>query len=376
VTTIGATAYANVYTNSAGSSGAAPAASAQPAGNTAAAESTNGPAVTVTLSAAAQAALAAQSSAPSAADVAAAARQSIDSQLANAQTAAAASGDAPAPLDLSGLDRRSLYAVASNQGGLFSSGEQALATGTLADQFQAALAKPLAAARVTGDYAAIYQAAQTFLAQAGPEEKAGASWAQQSAAVANGLQEATKTPGVLPTDVPNDAVAAYVTTQDKNLPAASARNILDVASDVRTALDAQYAAADPGGTTTDGGTIDFSSLDDRSVAAIALNEGSAFSAHEVLEAKAEVRTRTATAVTASFSSGSGALGQDLMTNYENMSPEERQAEGWTPELFAQVSANYQISQKLGGSGGYLSALLTPDASGASGGASTLLDYLT
>jgi hypothetical protein len=87
------------------------------------------------------------------------------------------------------LDRRSLFAVASNAGGMFSEEEQDIAQSIMgqqqglamglysgptskADQFQSAF---------PGDYAAIYQAGMRFLDQVSPEEKASVTWAVERA---------------------------------------------------------------------------------------------------------------------------------------------------------------------------------------------------
>ena len=66
-----------------------------------------------------------------------------------------------------------------------------------------------------------------------------------------------------------------------------------------------------------------------------------------------------------------------------LSDEERQAQGWTPEVFAKLVQNYKLSQTLGDvSGGGGSALLA-GLDGSSGsalssgsGSSSLLDFLT
>jgi hypothetical protein len=346
------------------------------AGGTQAPEPDAASPVTVTLSEAAKAAIKAQADTPSLDSVTAAALKTIGQLLTAAGATGAISGG-QATIDLSGLDRRSLFAVADNATGAFTADEQTVAADTLATSFENALAGPVAASRVTGDYASIYKAALAYLDKAGPEEKASPAWTQERAEVANGLQQVNANPGALPDDGTGDPVAAYVKALDGADPTTTRRDILEVAGDVRTALDQQYAAAPASGGAT--GAIDLSDLDDRSLAAMALNEGDQFSAHEVLAAKTEVRARSASSVLASYgqSGDAGAFSSDLIGRYSSMSDEERQAQGWTPEVFAKLVQNYKLSQTLGSmaGGGAGSLLATPD--GASGsGSSSLLDFLT
>lgn len=372
MTTIGPQAYAS--SSAAAYSRLAPSLQADPQKTAAdqTAPASSGQAVNVTLSAAAQAAMKAQGALPSLDSVASAARGTIDKLLADAKaTDAVANGEAT--IDMSGLDRRSLFAVAANQGGGFTTDEQAVAAYTMDNNFQNALAGPVAASRVTGDYAGVYKAGLAYLDKAGPEEKASAGWAQQRDALTKGLQQATATPGSLPAGIPNDLVAAYVTSLGGAAPTTSNRDILKVAGDVRAALDAQYS--DPAG--AQGDKIDLSPFDDRELAAIALDKGDQFSAQEVAAAKSEIRTRTASSF-ASYGANGGAattssLGSDLIARYAGMSDEERQAQGWTPELYAKLVQNEQLSQRMTSMFGAASS--NPYATDANQPMS-LLDYLT
>jgi hypothetical protein len=347
----------------------------RPAGGAQAAEPDPGSSVTVTLSDAAKAAIRAQADTPSLDSVTAAALKTIGQLLTAAgETDAIVNGQAT--IDLSGLDRRSLFAVADNANGAFTADEQTVAADTMASNFENALAGPVAASHVTGDYVSIYKAALAYLDKAGPEEKASPDWTQERAAIANGLERVEANPGALPADGTDDPVAAYVKALDGADPTTTRRDILDVASDVRTALDQQYAIATTSGAAT--GAIDLSALDDRSLAAMALNEGDQFSAHEQLAAKTEIRTRSASSVMASYSQSAGAFSSDLISRYSSMSDEERQAQGWTPQVFAKLVQNYKLSQTLGGIAGGAggSGLLAgPDGASGSGG-SSLLDFLT
>jgi hypothetical protein len=372
MTSISSLPYASTNTSAYGTP-TPPATPSAPKVETAATPPAATSAVNVTLSEAAKAALKAQAEAPTLASITAAARAAIDKLLAQAKTNDPLV-DGRATIDLGGLDRRSLFAVASNAGGGFSADEQTLASATLAYQFEDALAGPVAASRITGDYAAIYKAGLAFLDKAGPEEKATAKWTAQHDVLAKGLQQATTTPGVMP-DLPNDPVAAYIAAHEEEAPIAGPRDILNVAGDVRAALDAQYAkAGDPDA------PISLADFDDRTLAAIALDKGGLFSGAEVRAAQIEIRDRNNDRMTEAYGSNvaagsSGTLGRDLITRYASMSAEEREAQGWTPELYAKLVQNYQTSQKLasmagGAAGGLYGAGSAPT------GPPSLMDYLT
>jgi hypothetical protein len=337
-----------------------------------AAAKTSGSSVNVTLSAQAQAALAAQTDSRTIDAVIANARTALDKLLGDAK-ATGALKDGKATIDLSGLDRRSLYAIASNKGGKFSIEEQVVATLQMKATRDAALAAPASAMRVTGDYAGLYKAALANLEAAGPEEKGMAQWTKDKAALTEGLKQATDKPGVQPTGIDGDPVAAYLKETGGVVASPRTRDINAVASDVRSVLDKQYASATGDGMATDdsSGTIDFSKFDDRSLAAVALNKGGQFSDHEVAQAAEEVRTRNRDSVSSAYKSTQGsdssAFGKSLITQYTAMSDEERQAAGWTPALYDKMVAMQNLSDKL-------ASLFNPDGSVNSGGTS-LLDYM-
>lgn len=362
MTSISSLPYASSNTSAYGTP-SAPTAAAKPKAETTATHATTASAVNVTLSDAAKAALKAQAEAPTLATVAAAARAAIDKLLVQAGTRDPLV-DGRATIDLGGLDRRSLFAVASNAGGGFSKDEQTLASATMTFQFEDALAGPVAASRITDDYAAIYKAGLAYLDKAGPEEKATAKWTAQREVLAKGLEQATATPGVMP-DLPNDPVAAYIAAHEEEAPVVGPRDIVKVAGDIRAALDAQYAkAADPDA------PVSLADFDDRALAAIALDKGGLFSADEVRAAKLAIRDRNNDRMTEAYGANvaagsSGTLGRDLITRYASMSAEEREAQGWTPELYAKLVQNYQTSQKLSSMAG-----------GAATGPVSLMDYLT
>ena len=366
------TGYAtNPYLTTAAATTAATTTTATDVSSSAAAK-TSGSSVNVTLSAQAQAALAAQTDTRTTDAVVSAARTALDKLLSDAK-ATSALKDGKATISVAGLDRRSLYAIASNKGGGFSIEEQVVATLQMKATRDASLSAPASAMRVTGDYAGLYKAALANLEAAGPEEKAMGQWAKDKAALTEGLKQAVDKPGVAPSGIDGDPVAAYLKETGGVVASPRTRDINAVASDVRSVLDKQYASATGEGMATDpdDGTIDFSKFDDRSLAAVALNKGAQFSEHEAAQAAAEVKTRNRDSISSSYASTKGsdssAFGKTLITQYTAMSDEERQASGWTPALYDKMVAMQNLSDKL-------ASLFNPDGSVNSGGTS-LLDYL-
>ena len=360
--------------NAAATGAAAPPAATPANADAGAAAKSSGASVNVTLSAEAQAMLAAQADTRSIDAVTTGARGAIDKLLSDAK-ATSALVDGKPTISLAGLDRRSLYAVANDQDGKFSTQEQVVATLQLQTNSDAALATPAAVTRITGDYTGLYKAALANLDLAGPEEKASDGWTQAKAALTAGLKAATDTPGVAPAGIEGDPVAAYLKRVGGAVANPKTRDIAGVASDVRTVLDKQYAAA---ATTGDGaaagegaGTIDFSQFDDRSLAAVALNTGDQFSAHEVIQAKTETAARNRAAVMSAFNASQGAadgaFGKSLITQYAAMSPEERDAAGWTPAFYDKIVSMQNLSDKL-------ASMFNADGSLNTGGFS-LVDYL-
>ena len=163
-------------------------------------ETINTPAVNVTLSPAAQAALKAQTDARTIETVVAEAKAQIAARL-KAAGAASALKDGNATIDLTALDRRTLHAVASNKGDQFPIEQQVIAALALKARQDAVLAGPAAQARLTGDYAGLYQAALDHLDTAGPEEKASAGWSREHDALVEGRKQALTRPGLAPAGI-------------------------------------------------------------------------------------------------------------------------------------------------------------------------------
>ena len=354
--------------------GAAPTAPPSPAvtnDGTGAAAKAGAPSVNVTLSAEAKAALAAQADTRSIDAVVTAARTALDKLLSDAK-AASALKDGKATISVADLDRRSLYAIASNKNGQFSMDEQVVAALQMKATNDAALSTPTSVMRVTGDYSGLYKAALANLEFAGPEERAAAQWAQDKAALTEGLKQATDKPGRAPGGIEGDPIAAYLKEIGGVVASPRTRDINAVGSDVRTVLDKQYASATKDGAATSphGGEIDLSKFDGRSLAAVALNKGDQFSEHEVAQAAAEVAKRNHASVTSAYArtqgSDSSAFGRSLITQYTAMSDEERDAAGWTPAVYDRMVALQNLSEKL--------AEMFNAGAGDNGG-SSLLDYL-
>jgi hypothetical protein len=309
----------------------------------------------VTLSAQAQAKLAAGQSA-SIDTVVADTRSALDALYAAAGVTGPLA-DGKQTVDLKSLDRRGLYAIASNTGGKFSADEQAVAKQALQSRFDAMLAPQCAVARLTGDWSRVYQAAIAYMQGAGSEEKASATYAADVAALQAGYAAAQAQPDAVPSTA-GDPVADFLVRAGGGVTDGSERAFGDVAKDMRTALDAQkQAAADHGLDFTYGdarrtaATVDWSEFDNRSLSAVALNEGDQFSAEEVWASKRELDTRTRTTLLTAFQqAGSGSdprsFSLGLLYTYQTMGEEERQATNFTTNLRDLAVSQYQSTTSL------------------------------
>ncbi|PTS88809.1 MULTISPECIES: hypothetical protein [unclassified Caulobacter] len=374
MTIIGSSPYISGYANAGVAAGKS---AATPSGGPSAQPGTAGTAtaaVNVTLSAEAQAALKAQTDSRSTDSVVAQARVALDSLLKAARTSNALADGKPT-IDLAGFDRRELFAVASGRGGKFAIEEQVVAALELKSRQADALSGPAASARATGDYAGLYQAALDRLDAAGAEEKATGQWARDRAALVEGRRQAIARPGVAPAGIDGDPVAAYLKDVGSVVANARTRDFGKVATDVRAVLDRQYALATGEGAARgpDTGDIDFARFDTRSLAAISLNRDGLFSDHEVAEAAGEIRTRDHQSVMSSYkdsasSTDASTFGKAMITRYATMSTEEREASGWTPELYDRMVALQDTREKL-------ASLFSAGGGLASPGSMTLLDYL-
>ena len=263
--------------------------------------------------------------------------------------------DGQVAVDLTGQSRATLSAVASNTQNLFTDDETAAATHGLLTRFYDAIAPQIVIARHTGDYASLYSAAMKYMDAAGADEQATTSWQDQREALATGLAAATLSPGVAPdTGDANDPVSALLENPNAGSPSASG-SIESVAANARAMLDDQSSAAKDNGKELvfnslrkTGQQADLSQFDNRTLAAIALNQGSAFSAEEIRAAKTELdqRNRTNILNTINQSSNSGAGSLALLQQYSGMSAEEKSALGLTDQLTNRLVQTYQSTQAV------------------------------
>lgn len=129
------------------------------------------------------------------------------------------------------------------------------------------------------------------------------------------------------------AALAAATAKEDNEKDASA-----LAKEVRAALDSQYTAG------TKKGDADLSKLSGRALAIVALNKDGTFSAAESRDAKQALREDTRQSFVSAMGSGDAYsmianYSKQLASQYDAMSPEERQARGWS-EDFRNTNADF------------------------------------
>src|SRR4030081_2560975 len=314
-------------------------------------------ATNLTLSDAARAQLASVSTLKDFTTVTADARTALDGLYAAAKVKGPIGADGKTTIDLSSLDRRSLFAIATNNGGKFSPDEQKAANTELSKRFNDALAPAAATSKLTGDFSSLYKVARDYLDGASGEEKATATWSAQRAAVQKGVHATQLNPTVAPTAIANDPVAAYL-AQNANGGTTATHDISTVAKNVRAMLDAQAKAATAAGKELvfdprrkTGRQADLGSVDNRSLAAISLNQDSLFSTEESFAAKQALDSRNRASILAALkqSQSSGdptQLSLGILNTYSSMSPEERQAVNWTPSFRDNAVANYKSTSHI------------------------------
>lgn len=313
-------------------------------------------ATNLTLSDAAKAKLASEAKTPDFATVTNDARAALDKLYAAAKVKGPIV-DGKTTVDLSALDRRSLFAIATNNGGKFTPDEQSVASGELTNRFNAALAPAAAATSMTKNYTVVYKAALDYLDGASSEEKATATWSAQRDAVQKGYDAAKQKPDTAPS-VSGDLVAGYLAKYPDGAPAGTTKTFSTVATNVRAALDAQASLAAEKGTELVydparkfGQLVDFSSIDNRSLSAITLNQDQKFSNQEIYAAKKELDSRNRASILASLkqSQQSGdptQLSLGILQSYSAMSDEEKQASGWSPSFRDNVLQSYKSTSNI------------------------------
>lgn len=315
-------------------------------------------ATNLTLSDAAKAQLAAAASTPDFTTVTNDARAALDKLYAVAKVTGPVGSDGKTTVDLSSLDRRSLFAVATNNGGKFTPDEQKVASSELTNRFNVALAPAAAATSMTKNYTVVYKAALDYLDGASSEEKATATWAAQRAAVLKGYDAAKETPDAAPS-ISGDPVAAYFAQYPAGTgPTTSTESFADVATGARATLDAQAADAAAKGTELVydparkfGQLVDLSSIDNRSLSAIALNQDQKFSNQEIYAAKKELDSRNRASILAALkqsqqSGDPSQLSLGILQSYSGMSDEERQASGWTTAFRDNAVQSYKTTSNI------------------------------
>jgi hypothetical protein len=258
-------------------------------------------------------------------------------------------------LDLSNLDQRELYAMASDES--FSADEREAAGLEMQRRFEAALAGPAAIAKVTGNYTNLYKAAPTYLDALGAEEKASADWKAGRDAVTEGLKQLKTAPGSLPEAGESDPVALYLALTESG-EAAEPVSMTDMADNTRAALDRLYAQAKANGkmptfnrATTTGTFIDVSAFSSRALSAMVLDSGGQFSTEEVNAARTVLKAKSGATLLAGFQSAnkSGdptAFSQNIISAFTSLSAEERQAVGWSEQLYQAAMQSYATTSKL------------------------------
>jgi len=114
----------------------------------------------------------------------------------------------------------------------------------------------------------------------------------------------------------------------------NAKDFADLSNEVRSSLDTLYAAEKAAGKPQ---TANFSNLSGRALSAVVLNQTGKFTPAEQRAAKTALDQQTkddfATAISGGMSMSSlSSYSQSLITQYDAMSPEERQARGWTQQF--------------------------------------------
>lgn len=161
--------------------------------------------------------------------------------------------------------------------------------------------------------------------------------ATYNAAIAKleGQSSGATTPATTDTTTNDNGVSISPTAQAAAAETAdNAKDFTDLAKEIRTSLDTLYAAEKAAGKPQ---AANFSQLSGRALSAVVLNQGNQFTPAEQRAAKTaldqQTRSDFATATSSGMSMSSlSSYSQSLVTQYDAMSPEERQARGWTPQF--------------------------------------------
>jgi hypothetical protein len=163
------------------------------------------------------------------------------------------------------------------------------------------------------------------------------SSATYSAAIAKlqGDSSGATTPATTATSTDDNGVSISPTAQAAAAEADdNATDFTDLANTIRSSLDTLYTAEKAAGKPQ---TANFSQLSGRALSAVVLDQGNQFTPAEQRAAKTALDQQTkddfASAISGGMSMSSlSSYSQSLVTQYDAMSPEERQARGWTPQF--------------------------------------------
>ena len=161
--------------------------------------------------------------------------------------------------------------------------------------------------------------------------------ATYNAAIAKleGQSSGATTPATTDTSTDDNGVSISPTAQAAAAEADdNAKDFTDLSNEIRSSLDTLYAAEKAAGKPQ---TANFSQLSGRALSAVVLDQGNQFTPAEQRAAKTALDQQTkddfASAISGGMSMSSlSSYSQSLVAQYDAMSPEERQARGWTPQF--------------------------------------------
>ena len=150
-----------------------------------------------------------------------------------------------------------------------------------------------------------------------------------------GQSSGATTPATTDTSTDDNGVSISPTAQAAAAEADdNAKDFTDLSNEIRSSLDTLYAAEKAAGKPQ---TANFSQLSGRALSAVVLDQGKQFTPAEQRAAKTALDQQTkddfASAISGGMSMSSlSSYSQSLVTQYDAMSPEERQARGWTQQF--------------------------------------------
>lgn len=154
------------------------------------------------------------------------------------------------------------------------------------------------------------------------------------------IDAATQDPEKSKTAPASDSVSISAEAIAAAEKADNAKDLNTLSAAIRQVLDSQYAAAKASGSD---GKANLSDMSGRALAVVALNKTGAFSRTEMAAAKRELNERTRAELTTALKSGNALTAladynEQLVTAYDGMSQEERDARGWTADVRAKAEA--------------------------------------